>query len=88
MSGERNRRVEDMYKEFIGRLIQERQDLGLSQTELAREVGIAQSSLSRVEQGSPVMLETFFKIASTLERLSLERNNVRMRVSISVKLDS
>lgn len=86
MVGERSRRVEDMYEEFISRLTAERKALGLSQTELAREVGMPQSSLSRLEQGSPVMLDTFFRVAATLERLYLEQNGIRMRFGLDVKV--
>ena len=50
------------------RIRQQRQERSLTQTELARQIGIQQSDLSRMEQGEyRVPLDTLFRILQTFE---------------------
>jgi len=54
--------------EIGGRLRQLRKDRGLTQAELARQIGIQQSDLSRMEKGEyRVSLDNLFKILGAFE---------------------
>jgi len=54
--------------EIGGRLRQLRKDRGLTQAELARQIGIQQSDLSRMEKGEyRVSLDNLFKILGVFE---------------------
>ncbi len=53
--------------EMIQNLIQRRNSLGLSQTELARLIGTKQPAISRLEKGDyNTTMNTFFKVADAL----------------------
>jgi transcriptional regulator with XRE-family HTH domain len=59
-----------LLRQQIGRAIaRERDRQGLTQTELARAVGIAQNTLSRYEDGTrPIPIDTFEQIARALRQ--------------------
>jgi DNA-binding XRE family transcriptional regulator len=54
--------------EMIRSLIERRNKLGISQTELARIIGTKQPAISRLEKGDyNTTLSTFFKVADALD---------------------
>jgi DNA-binding XRE family transcriptional regulator len=54
--------------EMIRSLIERRNKLGISQTELARIIGTKQPAISRLEKGDyNTTLNTFFKVAEALD---------------------
>lgn len=60
------------YQKLIGsRIKQYRINAGLSQKDLENESGVSARSISRLEQGAPVQLESLIKIMSALK---LEKN--------------
>ena len=58
----------DEYQKLIGnRIKQYRVNAGISQKDLERESGISVRSISRLEQGSSIQLESLIKILSALD---------------------
>ena len=56
------------YQKLIGnRIKQYRVNAGISQKDLERESGISVRSISRLEQGSSIQLESLIKILSALD---------------------
>ena len=54
--------------DMIRTIIERRNDLGISQTRLARTVGTKQPAISRLEKGdSNITLSTFFKVVDALD---------------------
>lgn len=59
----------DDQRELVGRLVEVRQALGLSQTEVAARMGTSQSAVARLERGdADVRLSTLQRYAAALER--------------------
>lgn len=57
------------FREFVDRLVDERQALGLSQTEVAARMGTSQSAVARLERGdADVRLSTLERYAAALEQ--------------------
>jgi transcriptional regulator with XRE-family HTH domain len=57
------------FREFVDRLVEERQALGLSQTDVAARMGTSQSAVARLERGdADVRLSTLERYAAALER--------------------
>jgi transcriptional regulator with XRE-family HTH domain len=57
------------FRELVDRLVEERQALGLSQTEVAARMGTSQSAVARLERGdADVRLSTLERYAAALER--------------------
>jgi transcriptional regulator with XRE-family HTH domain len=57
------------FRQFVDRLVEERQALGLSQTEVAARMGTSQSAVARLERGdADVRLSTLERYAAALER--------------------
>jgi UDP-N-acetylglucosamine 1-carboxyvinyltransferase len=61
---------QDLYLQKIGKMITKmRQDRGLTQAELARELGTSQSALNRIESGNQnLTLETLARISEVLDQ--------------------
>jgi transcriptional regulator with XRE-family HTH domain len=56
-------------RELVDRLVEVRQTLGLSQTEVAARMGTSQSAVARLERGdADVRLSTLQRYAAALER--------------------
>ncbi|MGO9196643.1 MAG: helix-turn-helix domain-containing protein [Acidimicrobiales bacterium] len=54
---------------FVGRLVEERVALGLTQTEVAARMGTSQSAVARLESGeADVRISTLERYAAALER--------------------
>jgi transcriptional regulator with XRE-family HTH domain len=57
------------FRDLVDRLVEERQALGLSQTEVAARMGTSQSAVARLERGdTDVRLSTLERYAAALER--------------------
>jgi predicted transcriptional regulator len=57
------------FSELVDRLVEERQALGLSQTEVAARMGTSQSAIARLERGdADVRLSTLQRYAAALEQ--------------------
>jgi transcriptional regulator with XRE-family HTH domain len=54
---------------YVGRLVEERVSLGLTQTEVAARMGTSQSAVARLESGeADVRISTLERYAAALER--------------------
>ena len=61
--------IADDQQELVDRLVEVRQELGLSQTEVAARMGTSQSAVARLERGdADVRLSTLRRYAAALER--------------------
>jgi transcriptional regulator with XRE-family HTH domain len=61
--------IADDQRELVGRLVEVRQQLGLSQTEVAARMGTSQSAVARLERGdADVRLSTLRRYAAALDR--------------------
>ena len=59
----------DDQQELVGRLVEVRQELGLSQTEVAARMGTSQSAVARLERGdADLRLSTLRRYAAALDR--------------------
>jgi ribosome-binding protein aMBF1 (putative translation factor) len=57
------------FRELVDRLVEERQALGLSQTEVAARMGTSQSAVARLERGdADIRLSTLERYAAALAR--------------------
>jgi transcriptional regulator with XRE-family HTH domain len=57
------------FGELVDRLVEERQAMGLSQTEVAARMGTSQSAVARFERGdTDVRLSTLQRYAAALDR--------------------
>jgi transcriptional regulator with XRE-family HTH domain len=69
MDGDAPRSVFPGFSELVDRLVEERQAMGLSQTEVAARMGTSQSAVARLERGdSDVRLSTLQRYAAALDR--------------------
>jgi len=66
---EDSRSVFPGFRDLVDRLVEERQALGLSQTEVAARMGTSQSAVARLERGdADVRLSTLERYAAALEQ--------------------
>ncbi|HET9093291.1 MAG TPA: helix-turn-helix transcriptional regulator [Acidimicrobiales bacterium] len=62
------KQIADRRREFVGRLVQQRMALGLTQTEVAARMGTSQSAVARLESGeADVRVSTLERYAAALE---------------------
>ncbi len=55
-------------REFVGRLVEQRMALGLTQTEVAARMGTSQSAVARLESGeADIRVSTLERYAAALE---------------------
>lgn len=74
MSGKREQQVESVaaaaerqFASIRGRLVERRQQLGMSMSELARTIGVSPSMISQIERGQSLpSVETLFALATAL----------------------
>ena len=73
--------------DMIRNLIERRNALNISQTDLARIIGTKQPAISRLEKGDyNTTLSTFFKVADALDLdISLKARKINRRKSSKVK---
>ncbi|MBW5470429.1 helix-turn-helix domain-containing protein [Brevibacillus formosus] len=58
----------DLFAKIIGSLVMRRKQLKLTQVDLAKKIGITQSTLARIEVGDSIpKLDTFYKLVMALE---------------------
>jgi transcriptional regulator with XRE-family HTH domain len=57
------------FRDLVERLVEERQALGLSQTEVAARMGTSQSAVARLERGdADIRMSTLERYAAALEQ--------------------
>ena len=62
------KQIADRRREFVGRLVEQRMALGLTQTEVAARMGTSQSAVARLESGeADVRVSTLERYAAALE---------------------
>ena len=62
------KQIADRRREFVGRLVEQRMALGLTQTEVAARMGTSQSAVARLESGeADIRVSTLERYAAALE---------------------